>query len=70
LVANIETLLSTPPDIAEIDILASDIKVSDGAHLKVGLRVLITAKEGKEEDVKNFLLVGRTHCIVKCPYLC
>jgi quinol monooxygenase YgiN len=55
--ANIPTLLVGNPDILYFDVLASVLRVADITGLKVGLKVLITAKSGKEQEVKQFLEV-------------
>lgn len=52
------TLLGSQPDIMQAEVLASHIKTSNPTDLKVGLRVFVTAKEGMEEEVKDFLLVS------------
>ncbi|KAJ7598039.1 hypothetical protein C8J56DRAFT_883339 [Mycena floridula] len=59
LMANADTLLSSPPDIGSIDILASKV-VSGAAGLTAGLvngiRVLIQAKPEKVDAVRQFLI--------------
>lgn len=65
LMANAPNLLSQPPEIGEVDILASIVDLKKGAGgegrtagLSVGLRVLFEAKEDKIQTVKEFLIVS------------
>ena len=70
--ANAPKLLSQPPEIGEVDILASIVDLKKGAGgegrtagLSVGLRVLFEAKEDKIQTVKEFLIVSQ---FVDCTY--
>lgn len=60
LLAHAPTLLSSPPDIGHVDVLASRVDPLNSdeknAGVSVGLRVLFTAKEDKIQQVRDFLI--------------
>jgi len=49
-------LVPGPVDISQVDVLVS--KVVAASNNKVGLRVLLEAQPGKEQDVKDFLIAA------------
>lgn len=57
-------LVPGPVDISQVDVLASKVVAASTnnktAGLGVGLRVLLEAQPGKEQDVKDFLIVSGT----------
>jgi quinol monooxygenase YgiN len=55
--ANAPTLLRDNPEFFDLDIVARVLKTADIKDLKVGRRVFVIAKQGKEQEMRQFLEV-------------